>query len=175
MAAFASPYIKTVASQITRLADSAVMTGANFSSWFNPEQGTLFVDATSVGLLSAGPVAFEIGDGSVNNRILTGQFISGAVRSMNVQAGNVPQAQLSNSADPTGAIKVSGSYKFNDFAGSVNGGTVLTDTVGLVPVVDRAQIGGNTSGATQYLNGYIKRLTYYPQALTAANLQAITR
>jgi hypothetical protein len=173
--AFASPYIPTVAAQVTRVADSAAMTGTNFSSWFNPSEGTLFADATSIGLLSAAPIAFEIGDGTVNNKIVTGQFVSGAVRTMNVQAGNVTQVQLANTATPTNPTKAAGSYKFNDFAGSVNGGTVLTDTVGLVPVVDRAQIGNNASVSAQHLNGYIKRLTYYPQALTSANLQAITR
>lgn len=171
---FATPYIPTVASTVARVADAAVMTGVNFSSWYNPSEGTLFADATSIGLLSAAPIAFEIGDGTVNNKIVTGQFVSGAVRSMNIQAGNVTQVQLANTATPTDPTKVAGSYKFNDFAGSVNGGTVLTDTVGLVPVVDRAQVGGNASGATQYLNGYIRRITYYPESLTSAQLQAIT-
>ena len=174
--AFATPYIPTVASTVARSADAAVMTGVNFSRWFNPAQGTLVTESRSYGNLTLGPVTFEIGDGTVNNKIVTGQFVAGVVRSMNVQAGNVPQVVLANTADPTLPAKSAGSYKFNDFAGSVNGGTVLTDTVGLVPVVDRAQIGANTSGASdsQRLNGYLKSLSYYPIALTSAQLQAVT-
>jgi hypothetical protein len=68
------------------------------------------------------------------------------------------------------------SYKFNDFIGVVNGGSAQTDTSGVIPVVDRLGIGsfqGTSTGS--FWNGYIKRLTYYNQALTSANLQAVTR
>jgi hypothetical protein len=175
MAAFASPYIKTEASQVTRVADSAVMTGVNFSSWFNPSEGTLFVDAQSNGLLSVGPIAMEVSDGTLFERIFTGQFIAGAVRSMFVQAGNVNQVTIQNTVSPVGYVKASGSYKFNDFLGTVNGGTVQTDTSGVLPTVNRLQIGAASGNVTQFLNGYIKRLTYYNRSLTSAELQAITR
>lgn len=170
----ATPAIPTVASQVTRIRDNPQMTGANFSSWFNAPEGTLVVESKSYGDLNVGPITFEIGDGTVNNRIFSGQFISAAVRSLAVQAGNVPQVVLANSADPSGYVKSAGSYKFNDFVGSVNGGAALTDTSGLVPTVNRASIGSNTSGVNQILQGVIKSIRYYPQAFTAAQVEALS-
>ncbi len=41
--AYASSYIPTAASQVTRAADSATMTGANFTSWYGAG-GTMIVD-----------------------------------------------------------------------------------------------------------------------------------
>jgi len=171
---FSTSYIPTVASQVTRAADSASMTGTNFSSWYNQAQGTLYTESTSNGLLSVGPISVEIGDGTINNRIVTGQFIAGAVRSLLVNTGNVVQALLDNSANPLLLTKSAGSYKFNDFFGAVNGGTVLTDTVGLVPLVDRVTIGNNTATANQNLNGRIRKIAYYPIALTSTQIQALT-
>jgi hypothetical protein len=72
--------------------------------------------------------------------------------------------------------KFSGSYKTNDFNAAVGGTLATQDTVGNVPIVDRLTIGSNQAGdAATCINGYIKRLTYYNQAFTAANHQAVTR
>ena len=177
--AFASPYIKTEAAQVTRLADSAVMTGVNFSSWFNPSEGTLFAEAIAQSTAIGNQVPFNISDGTTNNIISLARSIANNVTDVGlfVKSGNVNQATPGYAVgswllNTTG--KVSGSYKFNDFAVSFNGQAVATDTSGTVPVVDRMTIGAFTAGSGTF-NGYIKRLTYYPQALTAANLQAITR
>ena len=64
MAAFASSYIKTEASQVTRSADSATMTGANFLDWWNPSEGTMYAEANGLSQTSAGGKSvFEIGSG----------------------------------------------------------------------------------------------------------------
>jgi hypothetical protein len=167
--AFATPYTPTVASQVTRLADSAVMTGTNFSSWFNPSEGTLFFDGAGVGTSSAVVTLAE--GASANNRIQISVGPSGASNLiMFAAAGGSTQVSLNGT--PTTSNKVSGSYLFNDYKACLNGGTVGTDTVALVPVVDNFRL-GQTVGTT--FSGYYRRVTYYPQALTAANLQAVTR
>jgi hypothetical protein len=170
--AFASPYIKTEAAQVTRLADSAVMTGVNFSSWFNPNEGTLFVDcvfsATS-NTLGNFMTAVAVSDGTVSNRI---RMLSGANSAFEGGVSGVVQFGI-GSAPINSSAKVAGAYKVNDFSVSINGAAVLTDTSGTVPVVSQMQIGNLITGRD--MSGYIKRITYYPQALTSANLQAVTR
>jgi hypothetical protein len=64
-------------------------------------------------------------------------------------------------------------YKANDFAGSVNGGAVATDTSGTVPTVSVLQLGSLGAGSSS-INGYLRRITYYPRRLANAELQAIT-
>jgi hypothetical protein len=167
--AFATPYIPTVASQVTRLADSAVMTGVNFSSWFNPEQGTLVLEGAGVGTSSAIVTLAE--DASANNRFQISVGPSGVSANILFAAAGGP-TQASFNGTPTTLNKVAGSYLFNDYKACLNGGTVGTDTVALVPVVNNLRI-GQTVGTT--FSGYYRRVTYYSQASTAANVQAITR
>jgi hypothetical protein len=168
MAAFASPYIKTEAAQVTRLADSAVMTGVNFSSWFNPSEGTLFFDAAAVG--SSFALATIAEGASANNRIQLNIRSPQTTTYLVVVAGGATQAEITGTFAANN--RVAASYALNDYKACLNGGTVGTDTVALVPVVDNLRL-GQTVGTT--FSGYYRRVTYYPQALTAANLQAITR
>jgi len=64
---FPTSYIPTVASQVTRSADSASMTGTNFSSWYNISEGTFMYNATVlVGGSSAQP-NYVVGLGNATN------------------------------------------------------------------------------------------------------------
>jgi hypothetical protein len=168
MAAFASPYIKTEASQVTRVADSAVMTGVNFSSWYRADEGAFFVEAYGA---VAGHYVLSANDTTDNNAI---RFINGTASQFGVILSGATQASI-DAGNPslTSFNKYGASYKVNDFAVSLDGGAVATDTLGNVPIVTRLQIG--VQGTSFPLNGYIKRITYYNQALTSANLQAVTR
>jgi hypothetical protein len=168
--AFATPYIPTVASQITRLADSAVMTGANFSSWFNPEQGCLLIDAVSVNAGSSTATITALGSADANNRILAVSRRVGVTGSFSSTTAN-GSSQMEFNGTHAASNKAAVSYAFNDYKGCLNGGSVSTDTTALVPVVNTLTI-GSTVGTV--FSGYYKRLTYYPQALTSANLQAVT-
>jgi hypothetical protein len=164
--AFATPYIPTVAAQVTRLADSAVMTGVNFSSWYRQDEGAFFVDSTNSGAFG---IPINIHDGTANNQyqVLTGT--SGTAFLVNT--AGVIQANFGTRANPA---KTSVSYKFNDLLASTNGSVPATDTSATLPLVNACIIGSRYDNSN-HINGYIKRLTYYPQALTSANLQAITR
>jgi hypothetical protein len=164
--AFATPYIPTVAAQVTRVADSAEITGVNFSSWFRQDEGSFFVDSTNSGTFG---IPINIHDGTANNQyqVLTGTSGTAFL----VTTANVVQANFGTRATPA---KTSASYKFNDFMASTNGSVPATDTSGTLPVVSVARIGSRYDNSS-HINGYIKRLTYYPQALTSANLTAVTR
>jgi hypothetical protein len=161
--AFATPYIPTVASQVTRLADSAVMTGVNFSSWFNPEQGTLYADFTAA---STGRYVFTIRNAAfANDRILC--WANGALTH--------PDGSITSAV---AAAKRAVSYQVNSLKMATNGTLNTEDTSVTNGWSDAASVifgASNLAASGSNMNGYIKRLTYYNQALTAANLQAITR
>jgi hypothetical protein len=168
--AFATPYIPTVAAQVTRVADSATMTGTNFSQWFNPEQGCLFIDAVSVNAGSSTATITALGSADANNRILANSRTVGVTGSFSLAVAN-GSTQAEFNGTHAASNKAAVSYAFNDYKGCLNGGTVSTDTTALVPVVNTLTI-GSTVGTV--FSGYYKRITYYPQALTSANLQAVT-
>jgi hypothetical protein len=170
--AFATPYIPTVAAQVTRVADSATMTGTNFSSWYNPSEGCFVASALTANTAATGGI-LSAEDGTTSNRMQLRNNSSGVMSWTSVITGT-SDVGITNGSFAANVYKLgSATYKFNDYAASCDGAAVSTDTVARVPIVDRLVIGGGTS--QNHINGYIKRLTYYPQALTSANLQAITR
>jgi hypothetical protein len=173
--AFPTSYIATTSATVTRNADAASMTGTNFSSWYRADEGTLYGDVKLIATTATGPVAFGISDGSTANALYGGQTLPTQVRPLGVRANSTDQAfpSVSVTVAPGYEYKFSGAYKFNDIAGAINGVAATTDTNALVPVVNQARIGG-VVGATQPLNGTIKKLAFYPARLTDAQLQALT-
>lgn len=170
---FPTSYNKTEASQVTRAADSAQMTGANFSSWYRQDEGTLVSESRSFGLSSATGAAttFGITDGSIANRVRCGNFTSNLTTvACDIGVGGVSQATFTNNYTG-GFAKSSLSVKANDFYATLGGVTPSGDNVGSVPTVNQAQIGNSEVG--RHLNGHIKRIAYYPKALPG-NLQSLT-
>ena len=170
--AFATSYMPTVASQVTRAADSASMTGTNFSSWYNQSEGSFYAEATAAALSSTAgnPGTFVgISDGTVSNRLRlkseNGTAWEGAV-------AGTSQFAIGTYGSAGVSYKLAGAYKVNDFAYSFNGTTAATDTLGTVPVVSQMQI-GNLTTAREF-NGTIKKIVYYPVRVTNAQLQALT-
>jgi len=170
--AFATSYIPTVASQVTRAADSAVMTGTNFSSWYNATEGTLFSEASTYDA-SNPRVGFGISDNTAPNRIQVGHgggarlFIStGGVTQLNQTLASVT---LFNNT----ASKIALAYKLNNGNGALNGTIGTLDTSVTIPTVTQAQIGGLTSTLLP-LNGHVRKLAYYSRRLSDAELQGIT-
>ena len=167
--AFATSYIPTVASTVTRAADIATMTGTNFSSWYNQSEGTMVVSAAPI--VSAGAkYSFSFNDGT-NNELIAQYFLSNNAGWFVVDGG-VTQVQI-ETTPITAVSQVAVAYQLNNFAISLNGGSPVTDVSGTIPTVTQAQIGNRTDG-TRNMNGHIRTLTYYPQRLANAQLQALT-
>ena len=167
--AFATSYIPTVASQVTRAADSASMIGNNFARWYNQTEGTLFADAVSNG----GAVYAQIGIGSTTDDRVS---LYSVAPNFAVISGSTISAALGSAALNNGTqAKLAGAYKVNDFALSINGATALTDTTGSVAAPASMLIGArNSASPSNQLNGTIKRIAYYNRRLSNAELQGIT-
>jgi hypothetical protein len=175
---FATSYIPTVASQVTRAADAASMTGTNFSSWYAADQGTLYSDfvITRTGTNDIYIAAISNGTTTNDSILLYAQPQNSRFRG-DVYIGSSAQCAFTYTASgtPTSgtAYKATLAYKVNDFAMSINSATVSTDTAGNVPVVDRFFI-GIAPTSSNAINGTIKKIAYYPLKATSAQLQALT-
>lgn len=171
---FATSYIPTVASQVTRAADQASIVAPNFAPWYNQSEGTFVVEADSTinpTVLSVFRAA-AVSDGTSGNAVSL--FTYNAKWGGSVTVGGANQCDLLQSGSYTANVpaKVAMAYKANDFAVSVNGLTALTDASGSIPAVDRLSIGSiNNVGP---LNGHIRRIAYYPSRLSNAQLQTLS-
>ncbi len=164
---FATSYIPTTTTALTRNADAASMTGTNFSSWYNASEGTVVVNTSAA--FSGTNVAFSASDGTNNNAINI--YWNSALAQFQIRSSGSTQALLTGSTSTS--FKMVGAYQANNFAASLNGGSVNTDTSGAIPTVDRLSIGSLGAGGS-ILNGTISRIAYYPTRLANTQLQALT-
>lgn len=174
--AFATSYIPTVASQVTRAADVAVMTGTNFSSWYNQTEGTAHIEFVRFGTTGTPyPVGFS-GGSTITSvpRITLRTDPLMNIQMQGVDASAVTQWNSSNFVGSPGfnaAARVGMAYANANIGGCVNGNTVTQISSGVVPTgIDKLFMGGSSGN----LNGHIKRLTYYPKRLSNSELQALT-
>jgi len=174
--AFPTSYIATTSAQVTRSADAASMTGTNFSSWYNQGEGAVYVEQFYNSLLPAASFTniLSISDNSTNNRLILYSSNATQVDAV-VQTNGSTQAQFykPNVLSAGNSVKLALSYEANNFAFTANGAAVDTDNSGVVPSVDRVFFEAGAIGTAQG-NRYLRKVSYYPQALTAANLQALT-
>jgi hypothetical protein len=166
---FPTSYIPTTTATVTRSADVASITGANFSSWYRQDQGTLLTDAINP---AASTTLYATSDGTSSNRIQADTGTS--TRIARVVAGGTTQANNSIAYTFGTQQQFALSYVLNSI-NFANAGTLGTeDTSATIPTVDQLRIGANPTGANA-LNGTIKRLTYWPQRLPNSTLQAVTQ
>ena len=176
MASFASSYIKTEASQVTRSADAASMTGANFTSWYRADEGTLYAEVVLNHTPAANtfPTFFDVNNGTISNRVQVATNSSRNLRGQVVINGTFNTLLTANSYTISAPSKTVLAYKSLDNAAVGNGGIAVVNTSVVTPNnLTQAIIGDQaTSGAS--INGTIRKLAYYPKRLTNAQLQALT-
>jgi hypothetical protein len=161
------------------------MTGTNFSQWFNPSAGTVYAESSTMDL-SANRAVWAIGNPSLtflSANVLYVMYvfgISGQIRTSVLYNGAVQVTNFGTNTTQTAntVSKSSFGYELDDFGQSTDGATAVTDTSGLVPIgVAGLSIGGLQqawSGASNPLNGHIRKLAYYPKRLSNLTIQALT-
>lgn len=170
--AFATSYIPTTTTALTRNADVATMTGTNFSDWYNASEGTFEVQST-VG--ASGATVINVNDGGTSNFMLfsaNGSFGGGA-RTFAIRTATVYQTTFNAATVSTQTVtQWCGAYKENNCANSVNAVSTVTDTLVSLPTVNQVYIGGFTSPT---LNGHMMKIMYWPQRLTNNEVQAFSK
>lgn len=167
--AFATSYIPTTNAAVTRDPDIATITGTNFSSWWTATTGAAAVNYIPMSIAGTRP-ALRFDDNTADNIIsLRGNaadpelYIRATTDQAQIDAGTL----VANSA--TG---LAGAWNTDNAAASANGAAAGTDTSVTVPTVTQARIG--TDG-TNYLNGWVQGVRYWPQRITDAEVQAFSK
>jgi hypothetical protein len=171
---FATSYIPTTTTSLTRNADVVSMTGANFSSWYNASEGSLVVEASTFKptTLAGSAVVAEVNDGTLANRNVI-QYQSNFAEARTV-AGGVIVAQMLQAYTAGATDRLAYGFKTNSFAFGRNGTLVGTDAAGTNPTVNQLMI-GSFSNNTAPLNGYVRTVRFYPSRLTNAEIQAFSK
>jgi len=162
--AFPTSYIPTTTTSVVRSADVCQITGADFSGFYNQSEGSFAVEYDRIFTPSSSAKwIMQIDDGTNSERIgfVYEPSVAPVGDQMFVIDGGSLQARVGSgsfvSATPG---KFASCYKLNDFAATLNGSAVNTDTSGTLPTVNKIDI-GRSQPDSNYLNGHIARLRYY--------------
>jgi hypothetical protein len=172
LGAFATSPILTTTAAATRAADVAVMTGANFSNWYNQAAGSPYFEGATYSTTNTS-CGISIDDNTLNNRIQLRRGLTGPTSQLRMvsSGGAIDVANTSGTA--LGVNKIAAGATASDQAAASNG-SLFTGITSITPMptVTQMQI-GNGPGSTIW-NGHIRRIAYYPRRLSNAELQGIT-
>jgi hypothetical protein len=190
--AFATSYIPTVASTVTRTVDNTSIVAPNFAPWYNQSAGTLVVSATgynapTVAQGGTSPTAASLYAAAAGNSFAT--IAISRRDSVSTPVLNSPTAYVISDSGVTGidiqqssvswaGATVSAAFAWSgstDAAFTANGAAVVTDSSYTLPTSDSLQIGRwGSENVTGYWSGHIRSIRYFPVRLSNAQLQALT-
>lgn len=166
---FVTSYIPTTTTSLTRNADVVTMTSTNFSSWWQATTGATTVRAQQISVAGTAPW-LQFDDTTADNIIaLRGNttnpelYIKATTDQAQIDAGTI--AASTN-------YGLTGAWNTNSCAASLNGAAAVTDTSATIPTVTQARLG---SDGTNYLNGWLQSIRYWPQRITDAEAQAFSK
>lgn len=173
LGSFATSFIPTAASQVTRTADAANMTGTNFSSWYNASQGAFAAWFTPDSTVATNTRVFNVSQAGAGNTV--GRLSDVFSNSTTWLSFNGTTNVTCGAAAVTSAQqKLTSAYAAGSYAANLNGGTGGTASSATVNTPDRITIGA-LSSSTGFLNGRIQEILYWPQRLTNAEVQAFSK
>lgn len=174
---FASSYIPTASASAARSNAICTLQGQNFNNWFNPNQGSFYLecDNTFDASQTSYPRVLMFSDAnfSQNNTIQCLYYTASSGIQVAVwKSGSFLNA--TNASSTSGRlVKLSFSYNQTTIIGSFNGGVSSSYGITGLPLLDRVGLGAQANG-NGGMFGHIKRFTYWPQQLTNTQLQALT-
>jgi hypothetical protein len=156
--AFATSYIPTTTTALTRNADVATITGTSFSDFWQAAKGGASVLATPSTVSGTRPLV-QFDDNTADEII--------ALRSnttnpeLYIVDGGTPQAQIdAGTIAAVTAYSLTGWWQENNSFAQLNTQTSVRDNTVTIPTVTQARIG---SDGTNYLNGTIAAIYYYDE------------
>lgn len=168
--AFDTSYIPTEATTVIRNSDVATMTGTNFSNFYNATEGGVVVHARPYVVTGTRP-AVQFDDNTADE-VISLRGVA-ADPQLFVVDGGVTQATLDAGTITANTLyKLGGAWKDASYAVALNGATAVTQASGTFPTATQARLG---SDGTNYLNGHLQSLRFWPQRLTNAEVQAFSK
>lgn len=165
---YATSYIPTVASTVTRNADVISKTG--ISDLIGQTEGTVFLDA-NISTRSNTRFLLDLQDGT-NNDVF--QFVlNGNTLTVNIFDSGILQASL-NGGFCLGRKKIALGYKLNDFVLYVDGVQISTDTSGTIPTTSLIALGHLNISSGYELGDSINSTALWKTRLDNATLAQLT-
>ena len=170
-ASFGTSYIPTSGSTSTRGADQALLNGTDVTSWYNIPEGTVYSEAMSPIDLTTSRLVWHFRDPGRKEHNADNGF----------QWYDVGTGYSTNGFTYVAGVSNKQSYAYSHITGSstracLNGAFRydLAVNPSATPSAHTTLSLGSNVGNNIFLNGYIKRFTYWPTRLSDSDLQRLT-
>jgi hypothetical protein len=183
--AFATSYIPTTTTSLTRNADVVSMTGTNFSDWYNQTEGSFVFQYSRYQNTDAFGIVLETKPSSTST---ANRFGAAATSTADPRFQLVPNGtSILDTGGTFGVLPVNTvvkgafAYRSGDSAATRNGASPSNSaTAFATPTYTNLQIGGTDNGlygppTTSQLNGHIRSIRYYPQRIINAEVQSFSK
>ena len=175
---FPTSYIPTTTSAVTRAEDNASITGTNFSSWYNRNESTFYVEGTATRSQNARILTFNDATGGVifvnqGQPSSSERAIYGPSNIANLYGHPAFNSISVNSRYKAAATIAPGSYTRYSLNGQTTSTAPYLPTNDIVVNTTRLNIGPSAGGGGK--GNLISRIMYYPKVLSSSELQALTR
>jgi hypothetical protein len=160
--AYSTSYIPTTTAAVTRADDVPVISGSNFTRWFNASAGTFFCEWKSAYPGNERILNFGAGPTST---IMSNEGVLGS----GLYFSSLQQAPSTTSAN---GIKIAVATSVSESAGAYSGNSAVS--TGACSYYASASSLNFVPGAAAIRKNWIKRVIYWPTRLSNAQLQAIT-
>ena len=167
--AFATSYIPTTTAAVTRARD---ILSLPIASWFNPAQMTMNAEYRSGATNGYSTRIASLNEVTHQNTFQLANSGAGSLLSQKVIGGSI----LNNFGQPYVSntdYKIAGAISSTTNSIATNGTLFSNPNFNIPSGMNRLEIGHENSGSL--LNGTIKKLKYYPSAITDPQLQLMTQ
>jgi hypothetical protein len=168
LGSFATSYTPTGASSVTRAPETASITGAAFSAFFNASAGTLLAEYDFIAGLTNNKVA-------AFNPVNIGSYAALSAAGSGDTGWYNSGVTLATASGGTSHKKVLAYGAAGDFAASLDGGAAAFSSASDYTGTSTSLQIGQQGGGGQCINGHIKSITYWRTRLPNAQLQGLTQ
>jgi len=178
LGSFPTSYIPTTINvPVIRQNDIVQLLSTNFGPWYNQTQGTFIAEVyyTLPSATTSPQTALIASDGSSTNRVYLRRNNTTGISDSNVVAANVFQSITGPSVSMTqnNIAKLAIAYQAASSTVAINGTSgTPSGAVSIPSTLTQLDIGGGF-GAT-YINGWIRRIQYFPTKLSDTQIQTLT-
>lgn len=169
--AFPTSLIHTEGAQVTRAADIATVN--ELSPWYNPEQGTLFVEYSRQWESSPTQSRVAYLSGADATKTLQIRVLGSGVAAGTIIDAGTNTADISSAVLPISSSRVALAWGAAGASMAANGLLSGVDGSVVIPQGLTTLWLGNSFGNT-HLRGHIRVLRYFPRRLSDTELQAMT-
>ena len=173
--AFATSYIPTVASTVTRSADIATISGQNFAQWYRQDEGAFVVNFDVLSTAINADIMIASTSGSFNPGSSGIYGTSTPVTYVRSNSAYISTLATIGSISSNVPAKIAYAYSASSAANSLNAGAISSNTpTGPMPTTVN-QLAWFTTGVTGLTHsGHIRSINFVPARAADFQLQALT-